>query len=424
MSVILSILVLFSSTVDRIEVSGNEITRENVIRREVTFAPGDDITDEDIELTRIAIRKTGLFSNVDVHQVTVMGGPSVARIMVTEKRIPFPYPTIGIDQSSGWYAGLGVAYPNLLGRGLHFDVLGEIGFKVRTTPRWRAFASVFLPMSTSQWHGEKLVYDFTHLWRKDALIFKQEHHLYYRQDFRVYGPLYFSLQGGFIQTRGITNDTSMVAQPTFSVEGTDQSWYVRPTITLDMRDDSTNTRSGIYAVAFFGYNPGLSADFVTQRTCSLSVAGYLPLGEKTVLAGNVFTYQNLDSIPVYRTVYVGKDRFVRGWKDTTQVGSCLSVASIELRSRFFDVEIPILGGIPLWFGGSVNFDIGSIHEPGLPDFFFASADNNYDEGLLAATGFGIAAGTGNLVGKLELVYGIGSPASFPFSIPAYFGWRF
>lgn len=415
-------LVYANQVVSQVVIEGNQITHENVIRRELALVPGDTLEPRALDETRLSLSRTGLFSDVEVYATDATDGRAVVHVNVTEKRIPFPYPIIGIDQSSGWYAGLGVAYPNLLGQGLHFDLGGEIGFKVRTTPRWRGYGMLFLPMTPARWHGEKLAYEYTHLWRKDAQIFRLEHRATYRQDFRVHGPLYFSLDGGFIQDRCATNDSSTTLEPTFSPTGTDQSWYIRPTLTLDMRDDSANTTKGVYAVAFFSYNPGLSEGFITQKACSLSVAGYVPIG-KNVLAANVYTYQQLDSIPVYRTIYVGKDRFVRGWRDTTQVGSCLTVASVELRRRLFDISL-IPDKLSLWFGASVNFDVGAVHEPGLPPLHFASAQDDFREGLLSSAGIGIAAGTGNLVGKLELVYGIGSNAPFPFTIPAYFGWRF
>lgn len=415
-------LVFGDQVIAQVLIKGNQITRDNVIRRELAVAPGDTLHPEALQASSRALEKTGLFKDVEVYEIGGTDGQAVVHVEVSEKRIPFPYPIIGIDQSSGWYAGLGVAYPNLLGRGLHFDLGGEIGFKARTTPRWRGYGSLFMPMTPGRWHGEKLAYEYTHLWRKDAQIFRLEHRASYRQDFRVHGPLYFSLDAGFIHDRCVTNDSSLTLQPTFSPAGVDQSLYVRPILTLDMRDDSVNTTRGVYAVAFFNYNPGLSEGFINQKACSLSVAGYVPIG-KTVLAGNIFTYQQLDSIPVYRTIYVGKDRFVRGWKDTTQVGSCLTVASVELRRRLFDVHI-IPDKLSIWFGASVNFDVGAIHEPGLPPLEFASSADNFRHGLLTCTGIGIAAGTGNLVGKLELVYGIGSDAPFPFTIPAYFGWRF
>jgi outer membrane protein assembly factor BamA len=405
-------LVFPAPVVGRIEIEGNNITHEGIIRRELAFGPGDTLTPEAVEETRSAILSTGAFGSVEIKAVDPDAEKSDVVITVAERRYPLPYPIVGIDASTGFYLGAGALYPNLFGRALHVDVGGEIGFRF-STPRWKGYTYLGFPLTHSRWHGEQLGYTFTYFWRKDAEIYRIEHRVSYEQTVRLVRPLTASLEIGFSDT-------------------IDRSVYFKPTLELDLRDDASYPTKGVQVVASYLHNPGYTEGFQTQRACSVSVAGYLPLGERTVLAGNVFTYQQIDSIPRYRTVYIGKDRFLRGWKDTTQVGACLSVSSMELRYRWLDFSLknlPLVGSIDdCWWAVSVSFDIAAIHEPGLPPFYLADVNEDPRDGLLAGAGIGLGLGLGKgFVGKLELVYGVGSGTDrcpLSLTVPAYFGWRF
>jgi len=414
--------------VQRIVIRGNDLTRESIIRRELTFAPGDTLSHEVIEETRAAVRSIGAFSRVDIVTRDAGEGKTDAVINVDEIRFPLPYPTVGIDGSTGFYLGAGALYSNLLGHGIHIDAGGEVGFRF-STPRWKAYSYLYSPITHNRWHGEKLAYNYSYLWRKDAEIYLREHRASYRQDVRACRPLTFSLEGGWLQSTafGLESDTH---QYTFAADTTDRSLFIQPTVRLDLRDNDYDTRKGFFLEGKFLYNPGLTDDFLTQRACSLSVAGYIPINERNWLAANLYTYQQLDSIPTYRIIYVGEARKVRGWKDTTQVGQCLTVLSLEWRNRFVDLEfadLPLLGEFKMWWGANLFFDIGAIHEPGLPPLHLADLTEDRKEGLLPGVGFGIAAGTGKLVGKLEVAWGAGSGLNgdkMILTFPAYFGWRF
>jgi outer membrane protein assembly factor BamA len=414
--------------VQRIVIRGNDLTRESIIRREVTFAPGDTLSTELIEETRAAIRSIGAFSRVDIVARDAGEGKTDAVINVDEIRFPLPYPTIGVDASSGWYAGGGALYPNLAGLGLHVDAGGDVGFKFRTTPRYRWYTTFELPLTYNRWHGERLGYEFTHRWRKDAAIFRGKHQGSFRQDIRPWRPLIISLEAGWLAVYAYGRD-SLTPLPTFSPDTLDRSAYIMPIIELDFRDDAGFPTRGVHVVGSFMYNPGLTEHYPTQRACSLSVAGYVPLG-KTVLAGNIWTYQQIDSIPVYNTLYLGNARIVRGWADTTQVGQCLTVASVELRRWLAEYPLPFLGDLKLQVGGNVFFDIGAAHDAGLPPMYLADTRGDTHDGFLAGTGFGFALGAAGFSLKFEIAYGIGAETGaisfipIPIRFPVYFGWRF
>jgi len=425
MSLFLTFLLISNPTVDRIEVTGNKITKENVVRREIPFAPGDSLTPELVGLTRKAVMSVGAFANVQVNFDSSAVSTDV-EVSVTEFTFPLPYPTIGIDASSGWYIGGGVLYPNLLGQGLQIDAGGDIGFKVKTTPRYTLYTNLQFPVTYNRWHGEKIGYRYFEVWRKDAAITRRENRAFYKQSVRPWRPLTFFLEGGWLRIKSFAPDT-ICDIPTFCTDTVDASLYFQPGFILDYRDDVLFPTKGVLVVGAFTYNPGLKEDYQTQMACSLSVAGYYPIG-KTVIAGNIWTYQQLDSIPVYNTLYLGNARIVRGWADTSQVDQCLTVASLELRRYFWSVDLPVIGEFKV--GGNLFFDIGAAHEPGLPPLHLAKTTEDTHDGLLTGTGFGLTLEAIGFVVKGEIAWGIGAEEGalafipLPIRYPVYFGWRF
>ncbi|MBD3285376.1 BamA/TamA family outer membrane protein [candidate division WOR-3 bacterium] len=418
-------IIFASPKVNKIEIRGNKNTRENVIRRELTFVPGDYLTPEVIAGSEKALMSTGIFARVRIEAAEPEVSESEVIVEVTEFTFPLPYPTIGIDASSGWYIGGGVLYPNLLGQGLHIDAGGDIGFKVKTTPRYTWYTNLEFPVTYNRRHGEKLGYRYFEVWRKDAEITRRENRLFYKQSVRPWRPLTFFLEGGWLRIKSFAPDS--VCTPTFCPDSVDASLYLQPGFILDFRDDVLFPTKGALVVGAFTYNPGLKEAYQTQRACSLSVAGYYPLG-KTVIAGNIWTYQQLDSIPVYNTLYLGNARIVRGWADTSQVDQCLTVASVELRRYFWSTELPAIGEFKV--GGNLFFDIGAAHEPGLPPLYLANTEEDTHDGLLTGTGFGLTLEAIGFVVKGEIAWGIGAEEGalsfipLPIRYPVYFGWRF
>jgi outer membrane protein assembly factor BamA len=409
-----------------IVIQGNRLTRESLIRREVTLIPGDVFTEEEAARTRKAVMSIGAFANVDVEIADPESPKSDIFVSVTEFTFPLPYPIIGIDASSGWYLGGGALYPNLLGRGVQIDAGGEIGLR-RSTPRWKGYTFIRLPVTCNRWHGEQLSYMYTDFWRKDAAITRREHRASYRQSVRLWRPLTLSLEAGFLQVKAFSPDSVTEHLPTFSLDTTDQSVFIQPGLTLDFRDDVLFPTKGALVIGSFFYNPGLKETYQTQLACSLSVAGYYCIG-KTVLAANVWTYQQLEEIPRYNTLYLGHARIVRGWADTSQVDQCLTVASLEVRRYFLTYDLPVIGELKV--GGNLFFDMGAAHEPGLPPLYLADTKVDTHDGLLTGTGFGLTLEAIGFVVKGEIAWGIGAEEGalafipVPIRFPVYFGWRF
>lgn len=419
-------LVYANPVVKNIIIKGNNRTREAVIRREIPFVPGDGLTPENMLQAQKAVMSIGAFARVELELSDPDAAETNVVVTVTEFTFPLPYPTIGIDASSGWYLGGGVLYPNLLGRGLRIDAGGDIGFKCKTTPRYTLYTNLEFPVTYNKCHGEKMGYRYFEVWRKDTSITRRENRVFYKQSVRPWRPLILAAEVGWLRIRAFSPD-SIRPLPTFCPDTVDMSVYLQPGFMLDFRDDQLFPTEGALVAGSFFFNPGLKEDYRTQYACSLSVAGYYPVG-KTVIAANLWTFQQLDTIPVYNTVYLGHARIVRGWADTSQVDQCVTVASVELRRYLWSTDLPILGEFKV--GGNLFFDIGAAHEPGLPPLYLADTKVDTRDGLLSGAGFGLTLEAIGFVVKGEIAWGIGAEEGalgflpLPIRFPVYFGWRF
>ena len=102
-----------SAVITSISYSGNSRTRESVLRRAVSAAPGDPFTAETAEQIRADVLSLGLFSSVDVEPRPSSDGVRVD-VIVEERWTLIPVPFFR-SSSSGTAGGLFVIEGNLLG---------------------------------------------------------------------------------------------------------------------------------------------------------------------------------------------------------------------------------------------------------------------------------------------------------------------
>jgi outer membrane protein assembly complex protein YaeT len=103
--------------VGRIEIEGNRLTRNEVIRREITLAEGKPLSAQEILKTRRALYRLGVFSAVDIKEVEGEdpARPTV-RILVSETRNLTQALGIGYGTDEGIRGLYEITNSNLLGR--------------------------------------------------------------------------------------------------------------------------------------------------------------------------------------------------------------------------------------------------------------------------------------------------------------------
>lgn len=97
-----------------IRLSGNDITRDNVILRELALRPGDEATPEAIAASRQSVQNLGLFREVVVETTPAEGGV-VLHVRVREKRYFLPIPRIDGNSDGDYSYGAQIRWSNMFG---------------------------------------------------------------------------------------------------------------------------------------------------------------------------------------------------------------------------------------------------------------------------------------------------------------------
>lgn len=142
--------------VESIEITGATKTRESVIARRLSFAPGDFVDADVIAANLQNLKNTHFFKNVAVF--TRPGrerGHIIVEINITERSFPSVYFKGGHQELDGWYMSpLAVRFDNLWGRGYHSGFttyLGENNMGVNLffandkylNPAWQYYLEAF-----------------------------------------------------------------------------------------------------------------------------------------------------------------------------------------------------------------------------------------------------------------------------------------
>lgn len=102
--------------ISAVGVLGNELTKTEVILRELTLQVGDTIDVAELEYSKNRIYSLGLFNRVDITWPPI--DSTVLIIEVDERWYLYPVPMFGIVERNwdNWYYGLGVKHDNFRGR--------------------------------------------------------------------------------------------------------------------------------------------------------------------------------------------------------------------------------------------------------------------------------------------------------------------
>lgn len=97
-----------------IEFMGNKVTRDKILRQEMTLKEGDVADPVQIEISRQAIMDLGLFTSVRAHLEPSEGGV-LLRIAVKEKYFILPVPKLNRDDDNNFSYGAEISFDNLAG---------------------------------------------------------------------------------------------------------------------------------------------------------------------------------------------------------------------------------------------------------------------------------------------------------------------
>ena len=328
------------ATINRVVITGNYSTRENVIRRELTTIPGDVIR------SLREVFNLGFFENVEpLTGIPDDSGRIDLIYKVTEKE---GVATVGAgvsysaqDKLTGYFE---LSHPNMWGKGQRLYTKIELGgrltnFQVGYTEPW------FLNTRTSA--GLDLYYTnrFWDYYTKQDIGFAGRVSFPFYLDYTRLG---YTLRAERTQILDIATSYTPPSSGYSLYDDTIPKWTVSNSfvITRDSRDFIFNPTSGSYMALRAEVAKKFLFANVDYNRFTFEARTYLPIYWKFVLMGRIKAgvVTSSDEVPLYKRFYAGGvgDDGVRGYSDRSLSpevegrrvgGSALLINNLELKLK-------------------------------------------------------------------------------------------
>ncbi len=334
------------ATINRILITGNNKTRENVIRRELTTIPGERFRRSDVVRSLREVFNLGFFE--DIQPITGTPDDSGNIDLIYQVKEKEGVATVGVglsysaqDNLTGY---LELAHPNLFGRGQQIHTKLEIGGSL--TSFQIGFIESWLFNTRTTFGCD--VYYTNRLWD-----------YYTKRDLGVTAYLSFPFYLDYTQfSYGLLTEQTQVLDIDESYEppssgyslydDTIPAWTIANSFGLvrDSRDYIFNASKGSYlALKTEIAKKFLFAD-VDYNKVTLEARAYFPIFWKFVLMGRVKAgvVTSIDEVPYYKRFYAGGigDYGVRGYSDRslspvedgqTVGGNAVLINNIEMKLK-------------------------------------------------------------------------------------------
>lgn len=317
--------------VEEVVVTGNDLTRDFVILREMQLSPGETVTQDKIEYDRERVYSLRLFNRVLIEVVPLGGGRARLVVDVDERWYIFPFPILGIkDRDWGKvFYGAGIVHNNFRGRAEKLFASFILGYDPAVSLYYK---NSFLDDAGTYFMDARLSYGNV---RNRSPLAESTFGEYVERHFSLtasagrrlnrYHALWIT--AGYrhvtVPNRSTITTISGEGQDNFPVTGAGYSFDTR-----DLREyPSTGT---MITVTYSKYGlPGGDVDFSRFAT---DFRQFVPLPAGITVAGRVFTDHGLGgTIPSYSRVYFGYGERIRGHFDEVIEGEHLAGATAELR---------------------------------------------------------------------------------------------
>ncbi len=418
--------------IERIEITGNQMTRDSVIRRELGIFEGDPFDAGSLEASRRRVAALGLFARVDASARRGSADNQVVVIVhVVERPTGTVETTLDLSSLESFLLTTQVSQSNLFGRGQTASLAVELG-SLRTALQ---LSFVDPHLFDSDWLGS-LHYshqdlDYGLLWRSNAGDLTFGYHLTPELTLQVgYG-----IQVEEIERGGSSSETGILLASR-GRNGLSSSLLL--TLTWDQRDNRLFPTAGNYQSVSLEYSPEwLGASFRYLRF-DANTRWYFPLFWRIVFAaqGSLGYINDLDDhLPINKLFFPPSGShtvhdyplhheptvFVGGSESPDSRVVAIALAGNKQLLFNFELVFPILD----WFGlrGVVFYDAGNFWSKAQD--FFASQPHAGPLNLVHSVGLGVR--WFSPIGPLRIEWGIPLtrlPGEDPFLFELAFGSYF
>ena len=370
--------------IDRINISGNVKTNDDVIRRELTFVEGDAYNSSKIKESERHIRGTGLFDNIEIKIDEMVGtNKTEVDVGVTERSTGQFTVGAGFSSLDGAIGSIGIKESNLFGEAKELSL--NLGLSTRKSEIDLSFTDPYF-LNKDLAAG----IDIFNIRRNQKTYSGYKHNIIgfkLRTGFEIIDDLrYFSsytLKRDKIHD--IDNDTSIYIQ---AQEGKRVTSVIGQALQYDELNDRINPTDGYrvrFDVDYFGLG-GDSEHILTE----LKIANFLRITDGVIL-GNFLEggyIASIKEVKINDLFFLNGDQ-LRGFKNLG-VGPRDSSTSDSLGGEVYYVnrnELTFPIGLPddLGIGGLIFADIGTVYNTS------SSGSNIRDESSLrASAGIGLS----------------------------------
>ncbi|MBI3586481.1 MAG: hypothetical protein HY088_05075 [Ignavibacteriales bacterium] len=316
--------------VKRIEVYGNETTKEYIILREMSVKVGDKLTAEALQQDQKRIYSLQLFNKVDVNYTVEDDGATIF-VLVYERWYFFPFPVLGFKYSDTdkFFYGAGVMHQNFRGRNEKLFASFALGFD-----RWveLTYQNPKITDDDDLFFGGSVGLQDVHNLNTDDGFYTQTRFAANTTFGKRFG-LYQTVLGSVGYEQWDIDDPRR--SRTASSTGKDAFITFGFSYTYDSRDIREYSSSG-YSLTLSASKLGVGNSELNMFRYGYDLRGFVPTADGWVFGGRTFgKFVGGGAIPPYLHNYFGYDERIRGYFRTVLEGENSLGTSVELR-------IPIL----------------------------------------------------------------------------------
>ncbi|MEN8728058.1 MAG: outer membrane protein assembly factor BamA, partial [Sulfurovum sp.] len=290
-------------TINDVIISGNDITKDRVIRRYIYLAPGDKFNATDLKDSKSALGRTGFFENVDIQSQRVSADKINLLVKVKETSTG----TISAGGGYGSYEGLmvnaSISDRNFFGSGINATLGFEIS-KISTNynvsfvnPKvWDSMYS----FGVSLYKREYEYIDYTQDQLGGSMTLGRE----------FYRHFHASAGVGYVDNQSTINDadTSLINYYIYNDQYKKSSFFA--SISFDNTDDFYTPREGMKAVVNFEYAQLDGDDF----NASIYPGGYADIIKPSVKIGLYYGLEDWIDYDLImrikgRATYIDRDEY-------------------------------------------------------------------------------------------------------------------
>ncbi len=316
--------------IDSIKITGNEITEDFIIKRELNFKVGDSLYYKDLQFNRDRIFSLGIFNRVDLYFEEADGKNSLV-IDIEESWYIYPIPLIELKDKS-WDKisyGFYLVVKNFRGRNETIGLTCAFGYDPSfslnyTIPSLTDDGNYYL---YSDLYYREIKNKSQYALSLAGVSFTQK---------IMYGTVGFGRRFGLFNRVSVALGYTVVENPFFisGISASDERIDRFPSLGInyiyDTRDLVQFPTNGMYLNSTVNFK-GLGVNDINYQILSMDYRAYLPIIGDLIAKGRVagrFGFGNL--VPTHDYSYIGFGERIRGFYAEEMEGNHLYIASAEI----------------------------------------------------------------------------------------------